>query len=563
MKYFAQRTKRNKKLSNNHGVTMAEVLMVVLIIGILGAVTFIGVLNYQKSLRQKKLDDLAETIYVSAQNQLTHLRLSGNQNKFQATTEGGSATNVDELSYVPSDWDEDASILPNLWYVTSDSLNSAGSGASYIMSSRGVEAELREKNWIIEYDPEAGSVYAVFYSEEETFNTSSETSTLDKLRDKSKRIDGGSVIGYYGGSISEASESTSGKASISVSNAETLEATFQYSLTKTTTGTVTFTISISDQHGHTREIIASTKSTNSEYLVRNLGRRYYLTLKLDDLSSQSKRFYYKYGAGNTSLDADEILCAGDILSISMEVESVGDYDFEGTSCTYGYDVNSLFADDSTMSSSTNPSYVQEAHVAYVRHLQNLDTSYYDSSASGNYTPVKTVAQTNDISFLDNTLNDEDWYDIYHNGSYLGASGSNISFCPITNGTVTSYSGSYDADNDGTAENHSISGLVVKTSDSNGGLFKSSGSAGLTLSDVWMLGPQISVGDASAGALIGSVSNNATIEGCRVYLSDANGDLTNKTHENIWISGQETGGLIGTVSGGTVSITNSFASLVNG
>jgi prepilin-type N-terminal cleavage/methylation domain-containing protein len=60
-----------KKLKNNIGMTLAEMLIVVAIIGVLGGVAFVAVWNYQRSMGQLERDGIAKEIFVAAQNHLT------------------------------------------------------------------------------------------------------------------------------------------------------------------------------------------------------------------------------------------------------------------------------------------------------------------------------------------------------------------------------------------------------------------------------------------------------------------------------------------------------------
>ena len=53
------------------GFTMAEMLIVIAIIGVLAAVSFIAVQAHQKSMTQLEYDAIAKEIFVAAQNHLT------------------------------------------------------------------------------------------------------------------------------------------------------------------------------------------------------------------------------------------------------------------------------------------------------------------------------------------------------------------------------------------------------------------------------------------------------------------------------------------------------------
>lgn len=59
-----------------------------------------------------------------------------------------------------------------------------------------VEAELWDANWVIEYDPGSGSVYAVFYSEKPMQYS---FDAFNPLRSRDRRVQEGATVGYYGG----------------------------------------------------------------------------------------------------------------------------------------------------------------------------------------------------------------------------------------------------------------------------------------------------------------------------------------------------------------------------
>ena len=60
-----------KKLKNKAGMTLAEVLLVVAIIGILGGVSSVSIVGHQRSLGQLERDGIAKELFVAAQNHLT------------------------------------------------------------------------------------------------------------------------------------------------------------------------------------------------------------------------------------------------------------------------------------------------------------------------------------------------------------------------------------------------------------------------------------------------------------------------------------------------------------
>ena len=66
-----------KIFKNNLGFTMAELLIVVAIIGVLGGVGFIAVQSQQRSMTQLDRDAVAREIFVAAQNHLSMAESQG------------------------------------------------------------------------------------------------------------------------------------------------------------------------------------------------------------------------------------------------------------------------------------------------------------------------------------------------------------------------------------------------------------------------------------------------------------------------------------------------------
>ena len=79
------------------GFTLAETLMVVAIILILGGVIFINVLRYMRSMAQLERDGIAKEIFVAAQNHLTMAESQGYLGKSDygsEETESGKETGI-------------------------------------------------------------------------------------------------------------------------------------------------------------------------------------------------------------------------------------------------------------------------------------------------------------------------------------------------------------------------------------------------------------------------------------------------------------------------------------
>ena len=97
-----------KKLKSRLGMTMAELLIVVAIIAVLGGLSFVAVWNYQRSLGQLERDGIAKEIFVAAQNHLTAaygegylgLKISPDENPFGETAADGTSYLVVNSEYL-------------------------------------------------------------------------------------------------------------------------------------------------------------------------------------------------------------------------------------------------------------------------------------------------------------------------------------------------------------------------------------------------------------------------------------------------------------------------------
>ena len=163
-------------------------------------------------------------------------------------------------------------------------------------------------------------------------------------------------------------------------------------------------------------------------------------------------------------------------------------------------------------------------------------------------------QVSDLSFADDTADNEDWYSFYGD-----------TFTPITNKNLKSYDGYSEVDN--VKLYSSISNLHITKAAQNGdaGLFSTFNGE---IKNVTLTGMRIDNCGQNVGALIGSVSDTVKITNTRVYLSSKKGDLadieTVDSPEKVrpWLEGKVVGGLIGMVTKtGSVSVTDSSASTV--
>lgn len=508
------------------GFTMSELLIVVAIVIVLFAVAVLSLVTIQKNLRQKELDSKAEILYIAAQNRMSELRAGGYESLYQY--DENKDNGVAKVGLIPLDAPEedaeDAITKDTLCYVVSANRVEVGKAAASVLPESSVDAELWNNHWVIEYDPESGSVYGAFYSEEEI--TSGDVSTtlptyLNRMRVRQTRLRNGAKIGYYGGARVISGTTDTLKPDISIDNREKLTATFYCN--NPYADELTFNIKVSDgQHEYVKVVKYSE--------LRQLNSKtWYYTWVMDSLESEKTRFYNQ---------TDHKLACGTDITVTLSVESQN-ANVDGKS--YTRKTNSLFRYAESTPAGT-------ALIAYGRHLQNLDEASHVSDT------ITGAVQVSDLSFADDTADNEGWYSFYGD-----------TFTPITNKNLKSYDGYSEVDN--VKLYSSISNLYIKKAAQNGdaGLFSTFNGE---IKNVTLTGMRIDNVGQNVGALIGSVSDTVKITNTRVYLSSKKGDLadieTVDSPEKVkpWLEGKIVGGLIGMVTKtGSVSVTDSSASTV--
>ena len=509
------------------GFTMSELLIIVAIVIVLFAVAVLSLVTIQKNLRQKELDSKAEILYVAAQNRMSELRAGGYESLYQY--DENKDNGVAKVGLIPLDAPEedaeDAITKDTLCYVVSADRVAFGKAAASVLPESSVDAELWNNHWVIEYDPESGSVYSAFYSEEEI--TSGDASTtlptyLNRMRVRQTRLRNGAKIGYYGGARVISGTTDTLKPDISIDNREKLTATFYCN--NPYADELTFNIKVSDGRNEYVKVVKYSE-------LRQLNSKtWYYTWVMDSLESEKTRFYNQ---------TDHKLACGTDITVTLSVESQN-ANVDGKS--YTRKTNSLFRYAEGTPAGT-------ALIAYGRHLQNLDEASHVSDT------ITRAVQVSDLSFADDTADNEDWYSFYRDDT----------FTPITNKNLKSYDGYSEVDN--VKLYSSISNLHITKAAQNGdaGLFSTFNGE---IKNVTLTGMRIDNGGQNVGALIGSVSDTVKITNTRVYLSSKKGDLadieTVDSPEKVkpWLEGKIVGGLIGMVTEtGSVSVTDSSASTV--
>lgn len=498
--FFTQKTKYRKNQTANSGFTLVELLAVVAILLLVGLIAVFSLNKLRRTLRQHELDAKAQIIYVAAQNRLAELRAAG-QEALCINGFDNSGSIVHKMEYDSRHMDESAKNTDFYYLLVNDTSYKSQTAATALLPSSAVDQELWNGYWCIEFAPETGSIYAVFYSE----TTLPDHDDLNaSYRNFNYRLKTASV-GYYGGDIAQTQDISKFNPSITIENTEKLIVTFYCN--NPVSEKMTFKIDISDKNGgtYTRTI------TNFAQLDKYNYKYQWI---LDSLAAE--KGIGDAGAARFAAQTNYQVSCGTPITITLTVSSANpSVDTVSTSRT----TNGLFDDRPDLSYGENT-----ALVSCGRHLANLDNS------SGVNSTITSAVQISDISFSDDPADPSDWYSLY------GAK-----FTPISNKKLTSYNGLSKIGD--TAERHTINGLTVSSA-SPAGLFSNFSGE---ISNVTLVNANISSTSAAAGALVGRATGSLKLANCRVYLADS--DLSSMKAASAdkipsRVTGTYAGGLVG-------------------
>lgn len=549
MKLFSEQLQKNRK--GARGFTLVEILIVVALIVILLAVSVAGLMKLRKNIRQRELDSKAEIIYMAAQHRLTALKTGGFQELY--TPEGNS--DVVKRIGRPFDAADDNDQADKVCYVKSslgDGHIEENSGAASILPVSSVDRQLWDNHWVIEFCPETGTVYAVFYSEEPIQEVGEALELrLDGLRVKQLRLDDGARIGYYGGDLTSITLSDALVPSVVVENAEKLKVTFSSRVPKPMK--LKFTIYIYDENNEPNWNNLASEQEQQKVCIREVTPKlsaaasYQYQWILDSLDPKEGSFYK---------NTEGKIPAGANICIKLKVEE----DTEGSLIA----PKSITVTDNGIFAYKQDGKKNTAYIAYGRHLQNLHPGISmlgEKVQGGPGVEITSAIQVGDISFMENEADPDCFYNLY--------TAKNIGFVPIVNNTLVSYAGEKITEG-GKEIVPAIQGLTIDSKESYVGLF---GSYRGIIKDLMMTGTRITGSNgAFAGTLIGIASGETTIDNVQVFLSQRLGDLVGAglapTQERDpqavapWVEGRIVGGLVGAYTTGKgLHIVNSSASTV--
>ena len=564
------KTRMKNQLVNKKGLTLIQTLVVVAIVVILLGVAFIGIQGLVDRINQTKLDNVAQSMYVSAQNRIRELKASGEIDRLFTVT----AAELGDVVGKPVDWDLDDGDTVNhefLKYFYHNKNNSPASTSSdlvdFFFPKGSIDGNVLDNNWVIELDPVTGYVYSAFYSEtrladdyyvnnNSTLDTTLDPDETSSIRFKEFRhgLKGNNKVGYYGGktNIPAYANVDTINASLNIINADILKAKMtaiipsvwdtgnllEFKLTvtgKTSNNTVTLMPPVSYQLEGTTTVFSASVILDNLDDDPNVNQQFKNTF--GDIAWASEYIESKTGA----------LIPGEDLELSFTVSSNDNDDRIPNVGPINRTVNSLFA-----SLTNNPDESKEANIAYGRHLQNLDTS-----TSGLQVTITSAKQISDIDFNDDSdqlLPNEEpflWKSLY-------SINEEKTFTPIYNESLLKYSGYIPS-----LEPNSFKILNMHIDDrgaESAGLFKSF--KGNEISGVTMVNEKID-GGTNVGGLAGTCTSNLIIENCRLYIEEDYFETESTYVDNIFFKGTfNVGGFIGSSPETNIlKIQDSFASTI--
>ena len=582
--------KSMNRQNRKRGFTMAEMLIVVAIIGVLGAVAFVAVNQHQRSLERLERDSVAREIFIAAQN---HLTMAESQGYLGVSDKKGTV--------------EDAAKGYYFFVYPTDKYSADGTPKTLLdlmLPFGSIDETVRGGgSYIIRYHPDTATVMDVFYcSNESTDSRFGHTLTAGEEKDlvanwgegkeSARKNYKGKVLGWYGGATAETLSRAEVYAPIIVvENADKLR------------------IGIQEGKGPNGE--TNPQKSSLQVIVKGMtsGAEKAFTLKSDKAFAKDARVITGPADSIEGVTCGYEIILDDITTANMhfadmtadkngpfipgEDVKVQAIAFDNTQISnIGYSaeitVNSLFEKIEEGTKDVSGKVAVAAYVNNFRHLENLDKRVSNVSVTREEgtAPNKTTynlnsaVQTSDISWSEfkKAINGDDaeTTEIFEHKQNADDTAITTAgnYLPVRTaiGTGSSYLTSYDG------QYHSISDIKVDYA-GNAGLFESItgvSATQATITNLALIDFDVSysgTGNFNAGALAGiltyvdvtnviAYNSKSTITAGIVAASGNAGGLigyasacnVTKSAASVYVTATKgnAGGLIGETDGGKVS-----------
>jgi len=531
---------------------MAEMLIVVAIIGVLAAVAFIAVNQHQRSLERLERDSVAREIFIAAQNHLTmaesqgYLGVSDNKGKEEDAAKGYYFFVYPEDKYSA---DGTPKTLLDLMLPFGSIDETVRGGGSYI----------------IRYHPDTATVMDVFYCSNPStdrrygYDLSGTTKqTLTELLNtygsdsaaSARRNFNDKVLGWYGGATAETLSRAEVYAPIIVvengdklrigikegkgPNGETnpAESSLQVIVKGVTSGAEkAFTLRPN------KALTLDSRATKPGGDIEGVTCDY--AIILDDITTEKLHFADLVADMGSFIPGEDVKIQA-IAFDNTQISNIG-YSAEIT-------VNSLYQSLQVGVADTKGNIPMTASIGSIRHLENLDKDVSNVAdkrqEKTNTYLLNNAVQTSDLSWKDfktNTNAATTGIVLYSSGTGptpAKATGAG-NYYPVEPTNALTYDG----------KNHSVSGIVVSFDGTNGagmfGTIPNNEDNPPAVSNLALIDFTIAqTGSGNAGALAGTLTN-CTVNNVLAYNS------TKAAAVNITATSGNAGGLIGSATKCTI------------
>ena len=380
--------KSRRRTVSRAGFTMAEMLIVIAIIGVLSGVAFVAVQSHQKPLQLAEMDSVAKEIFVAAQN---HLLMAENE-KYLGSTDFG----------------EPYDATKGIYYFTvkeGSGFSSNNTLLDQMLPFGSVDETVRAGgSYMIFYQPDAALVLDVLYTNGNYTFKAEHRASFAGDSNKGSRKANKPIIGWYGSSgvdddgvATIADGSRLEQPTILVENAEKLRVTVTDPNKGNTAEDISLVLIVSEldlngkETGEKKAITlrASTgKLSDTQYLEVPASDGIY-KIVLDDISTSGKHF--------ADIETDTTPTMGFTPGGNISIQAIAYNTTKITNIAYS-DIevtNSLFE-----SISADSNGVVTASINNIRHLENLDEdiSGLVVGTRNKQINLKKAIQTSDISW---------------------------------------------------------------------------------------------------------------------------------------------------------------------